>query len=139
MTVDELTYNLRALGQEMADTPSWLNKVGEEIVSSIKAVTPVGTGDGAGALKNSVSYIIRGDSLLINMLDYGAFQNYGVNGTESSEAIPVEFGIALRPSSEPFFAFKTRRFGLRPRSFFNLDTITNQVAQAFLALPTEQF
>ena len=135
MTVDELTYNLRALGQEMADTSSWLNKVGEEIVSSIKAVTPVDT----GALKNSVSYIIKGDSLLINMLDYGVYQNYGVNGTESSEANPVEFGVQPRPSSEPFFAFKTRRFGLRPRSFFNMDTITNQVAQAFLALPTEQF
>ena len=128
MTVEEFTAKLDGLGQQLSDPQSILTEVGTEIVNAMKAGAPVDT----GALKNSISYTINDDTLSINMIYYGSFQNYGVKGTETGSPNPVQFGVSPRPSSEPFFAFKTRRFGLNPRSFFNMDTITNQVAQAFL-------
>jgi len=100
----------------------------------MKRLAPVDT----GALRNSITYTIQGDQMSINMLYYGAFQNYGVNGAGQFGANKVEFGVQPRPSSEPFYAFKTRQFGLRAQPFFNMDTITNQIADAFADAVTEQ-
>ena len=66
------------------------------------------------------------------MVYYGAFQNYGVNGTEDKPARKVEFGVSPRPTSEPFYAFKKRRFGLKPQNFFNLEQLQDFVGQQLL-------
>jgi hypothetical protein len=133
MTVDELIANLGDLGEELSRPESILTEIGEQITSQMKASVPVDT----GALRNSISYTISNDSIVINMLYYGPFQNYGVNGTESRGSNSVEFGVEPRPTSEPFYAFKTRRWGLRPQTFFNMETITNQITQAFLEDTTQ--
>jgi len=134
MTAADFIQDLNALGEELSDPQSILTEIGEQITSEIKRLAPVDT----GALRNSISYTITGNQILINMLYYGAFQNYGVNGTSQRGANAVEFGVQPRPSSEPFYAFKTRQFGLRAQQFFNMDTITNQVADAFADAVNEE-
>jgi hypothetical protein len=127
--------DLEGLGQQLSDPQSILTEVGEQITSEMKRLVPVDT----GSLRNSISYTITDDQLTINTLYYGMFQNYGVNGTRSIGAAAVPFGINLRPSSEPFYAFKTREFGLAPQTFFNLESTTNQIADAFAAAVNEDF
>lgn len=133
MTLDDLIADLEQLGEELSGPESILTEIGEQITSELKSRVPVDT----GALKNSISYTIANDKMEINMLYYGPFQNYGVNGTGDSRATSVQFGVEPRPVSEPFYAFKTRRFGLRAQSFFNIETITNQITQAFLEDTTQ--
>lgn len=135
MTVDDFIQDLNALGQELSDPQSILTEIGEQITSEMKRLAPVDS----GALRNSITYTVTGDEMTINMLYYGAFQNYGVNGTSQrvARAVPA-FGI-VQPTSPPFYAFKSREFGLRAQPFFNMDTITNQITDAFADAVTEQF
>ena len=129
MQVDgNLSELLNSLGEELSRPQSILTEVGEQITSEMKRLAPVDT----GRLRNSISYTISDDVMTLNMMYYGPFQNYGVNGTGSSRgARRVEFGVQPRPTSEPFYAFRTREFGLRPQTFFNMQTITDQIADAF--------
>ena len=136
MTAADFIQDLNALGEELSDPQSILTEIGEQITSEMKRLAPVDT----GALRNSISYTITGNQILINMLDYGAFQNYGVGGSSSSpiNLTPVPaFGI-IQPSSPPYYRFRTREFGLRAQQFFNMDTITNQVADAFADAVNEE-
>ena len=127
--------DLEGLGQQLSDPQSILTEVGEQITSEMKRLAPVDT----GALRNSISYTVTGDQIEINTLYYGLFQNYGVNGTRSMGSIAVPFGISMRPSVEPFYAFKTRKFGLSPQTFFNLQSTTDQIADAFADAVNEDF
>ena len=124
MTVNDFIADLTALGQELSQPQEFLTELGTDIVQSMRANAPSDT----GALKNSINYVINGNQLEFTMLYYGFFQNYGVNGTEQSTALSVPaFGV-LQPSSPPYYAFRKRRFGLRPQTFFNMDQITEQIA-----------
>ena len=124
MTVDDFIADLTALGEELSRPQEILTELGTDIVESMRRQAPVDT----GALRNSINYFINGNQLEFTMLYYGFFQNYGVNGTEQSIANPVPaFGV-LEPTSPPYYAFRKRRFGLRPQTFFNMDTITEQIA-----------
>lgn len=124
MTVDDFIADLTALGEELSRPQEILTELGTDIVESMRRQAPVDT----GALRNSINYFINGNQLEFTMLYYGFFQNYGVNGTEQSTANPVPaFGV-LEPTSPPYYAFRKRRFGLRPQTFFNMDTITEQIA-----------
>lgn len=124
MTVDDFIADLTALGEELSDPQSVLTEIGSELVSQMRADAPVDT----GALRSSINYIVNGNTLEFSMLYYGFFQNYGVNGTQDSLGTPVPaFGV-LQPTSPPYYAFRTRRFGLRPQPFFNMDNLTNQIA-----------
>lgn len=137
MTVDDFIQDLNALGQELSDPQSILTEIGEQITSEMKRLAPVDS----GALRNSITYTVTGDEMTINMLYYGAFQNYGVGGSSSSPTnlTPVPaFGI-IQPTSPPYYRFRTREFGLRAQPFFNMDTITNQITDAFTDAVTEQF
>ena len=125
MTVEEFENQLADFGESIRDLSPILNQIAEDIAEQIRQAAPVDT----GRLRNSVNAFVTANSLEITMLYYGAFQNYGVNGTQDNIANKVEFGVAPRPSSEPFYAFKSRRFGLPPKRFFNLDDLQSLVAQ----------
>ena len=125
MTVEEFENQLADFGESIRDLSPILNQIAEDIAEQIRQAAPVDT----GRLRNSVNAFVTANSLEITMLYYGAFQNYGVNGTQDNIANRVEFGVAPRPSSEPFYAFKSRRFGLPPKRFFNLDDLQSLVAQ----------
>ena len=125
MTVEEFENQLADFGESIRDLSPILNQIAEDIAEQIRQAAPVDT----GRLRNSVNAFVTANSLEITMLYYGAFQNYGVNGTSDNIANRVEFGVAPRPSSEPFYAFKSREFGLPPKRFFNLDDLQSLVAQ----------
>ena len=127
MTVDEFMQDLDQFGQQLSQPEQLLTNIGMQLQDAMRAQAPVDT----GALKNSIRYQVEGNSLLFTMLLYGPFQNYGVNGTEDFTARQVQFGVQPRPTSEPFYAFKKRRFGLRPQPFFDMTNITNVIADQF--------
>jgi len=135
MTVNEFEQQLGGFGQSLEDISAILLSIAGPIVDDIKSGAPVDT----GALKQSVQARVQGDSLFIEMLYYGMFQNFGVNGTEDRVATEVPFGVSERPTSEPFYAFKQRRFGLPARGFFDVDLITEIVADRVAQQLTEEF
>lgn len=125
MTVEEFENQLANFGESIRDLSPILNGIAEDITAQIRRAAPVDT----GRLRQSINAFVTANSLEITMIYYGAFQNYGVNGTQDNIANKVEFGISQRPSSEPYYAFKSRRFGLPPQRFFNLDDLQTLVAQ----------
>ncbi len=125
MTVEQFEEQLADFGESIRDLSPILNQIAQDVAEQIKAAAPVDT----GRLKQSISAFVTANSLEITMLYYGAFQNYGVQDTGDNIAYIVEFGITPRPSSEPYYAFKTRRFGLPPKRFFNLEDLQSLVAQ----------
>ena len=135
MTVNEFEQQLGGFGESLQDITAILLQVAGPIVDDIKSRAPVDT----GALKQSVQARVQGDSLFIEMIYYGMFQNFGVNGTEDRIADEVPFGVSERPLSEPFYAFKQRRFGLPARGFFDVDLITEIVADGVAQQLTEEF
>jgi len=135
MTVNEFEQQLGGFGESLQDITAILLQVAGPIVDDIKSRAPVDT----GALKQSVQARVQGDSLFIEMIYYGMFQNFGVNGTEDRIANEVPFGVSERPTSEPFYAFKQRRFGLPARGFFDVDLITEIVADGVAQQLTQEF
>lgn len=135
MTVNEFEQQLSNFGQSLEDISSILLQIAGPIVDDIKSAAPVDT----GALKQSVQARVQGDSLFIEMLYYGMFQNFGVNGTEDRIADEVAFGVSPRPLTEPFYAFKQRRFGLQPKRFFDADLLTEIVADSVAQQLTQEF
>lgn len=123
MDVNDFIAELEGFGQELSNISPVLQELGDRITADMKASAPVDS----GALKNSIRAVVSDNKLEIDMLYYGAFQNYGVNGTEDNVANKVQFGVTPRPTSEPFYAFKKRKFGLRPQQFFNLDLLEELV------------
>jgi len=128
MTVEEFSQELSQFGQELQDLSPILANIEASITNQIKSAAPVDT----GRLKNSIRTFVTNNTLEIEMVYYGAFQNYGVNGTEERTAKKVQFGVSPRPTSEPFYAFKKRRFGLRPQDFFDIDQLQDFVGQQLL-------
>jgi len=125
MTVEQFESQLAQFGQQLNNLDAHLLTIGAELIAQIKMVAPEDTGD----LKRSLQTVVDNNTLKIEMLYYGMFQNYGVKGTEDSLGVSVPEGIDPQPASGEKYAFATRRFGLPAQSFFNLDQLQNQVAQ----------
>lgn len=123
-SVEDFENMLDGFGEALNNIDLQLLNVSGPIVDKMKSKSPVKT----GALKKSISAIVTKNTLTFNMLFYGAFQNYGVNGTETLTAKEVQFGVEPRPTNEPFYAFKKRRFGIIHRDFFDINDITDEVA-----------
>lgn len=124
-SIDDFTKQLENFGQELNNIDLLLLNVSGPIVDRMKLKSPVDT----GALRSSIRAQVNNNSLVFKMMFYGSFQNYGVRGTEDSRGINVEFGVDPRPTTEPFYAFKNRRFGLNNRNFFNMNEITDEVGE----------
>ena len=113
----EVIEELEGLDQAIQDLAT-------RIVTQMREEAPVDTGD----LKRSIKLNLDRYGFQIMLLDYGAFQNYGVNSANGRKpAMDVEFGVNLRPSAEPFYAFKGGKFGIRPREFFNIEDIEERL------------
>ncbi len=144
MTPQELAAELGQIGEELSDPQSILTELGSEITESMKRNVPVDT----GALKQSIGYVVNGNTIEFAMLEYGFFQNYGVNGTDggynpSSYHKPFgnEFGGITQPTVSPFgigTGFRNRSFGLPARKFFDYDDILNKITTGIASF-TEDF
>ena len=106
MTVDDFISRLGNLGQEATNLSDILTSIGNDITRDMKQRAPVDT----GALRSSIQFSVDENSLTLEMLNYGIFQNYGVDGTKESRARPVEAGI-FGISAGYKFRFKSMTIG----------------------------
>ena len=152
MTVDEFERALGDFGETMSNLSPVLTQIGGRIVDQIKSGAPVDS----GALRNSVKAVIQDDALAIEMLYYGIFQNYRVDGMQTAPAREVPpFGVPQPTAGRRFgfsgnyemiggdLSFGARKqiykMGLKPQSFFNVDAIADAVADGVTQALTQDF
>ena len=136
MTVDQFSAQLDAFGEEALDLTSILNDIARDITNEIRAKAPVDT----SKLKGSIRSQIDQNGFEITMLPYGAFQNYGVSGTQDSfgTKVPKEL-FSPRPSSGDTYKFGVRTVGLKRQEFFNMDEIQEEIAERVAEALTNNF
>lgn len=142
MTTDEFANALRGFGEDLRNIDNELLEIGGQIVKDLKQAAP----RDSGALRNSIEAVVQDRSLQIQMLAYGVFQNYGVDGTNQRRANNVPFGIDPAPSAGGRYGFSGNytmiggslpfgvrtaiyQKGLRPQNWFNLDNLGDQITQ----------
>ena len=130
MKIEEFEQALGDFGQNRSSLDDVLLAAGGRLVDEIKQRAPVSTGSTGGALKNSIRAIVQDNTLTIGMLVYGMFQNYGVNGRDQSIADIVQAGVLPRPSNGDTYRFGVREKGLKPKTFFNVDSMADILAEA---------
>lgn len=125
ISVEDFEGLLSGLGQELNNIDRYLLDVAGPIIDEMKRKSPVDTGD----LKKSIRAEVSNNTLLFKMMFYGSFVNYGVRGTKDNKGVNVEFGVEPRPRVEPFYSFKSRRFGIKNANFYNVGDITDEVVE----------
>lgn len=142
MTVDEFESALSDFGETLTNLSPILTEIGGRLVDQIKQDAPTDS----GALRNSIKAVIEEDQLSIEMLYYGIFQNYGVDGMQNAPAREVPRYGVMQPTTGSRFGFsgdytmiggdlsfgarKTiYKMGLRPQPFFDVDAISAAVAE----------
>lgn len=152
MTVDEFENALSDFGETLDNLTPILLDIGGRIVDDVKAGAPIDT----GALRESIKAVVDGDSLEIQMLYYGIFQNYGVDGMQNAPAREVpQFGVP-QPTTGSRFGFSGNyeaiggtlpfavrksiyKMGIKPQSFFDIDAISQAVADGVAQQLTREF
>lgn len=155
MTVDQFESALGDFGETMQNLSPILTQIGGRLVDQVKDGAPIDS----GALRQSIKAVIQDDSLAIEMLYYGIFQNYGVDGMQNAPAREVPafgvpqptagrrfgFGVA-QPNSGMIggdLSFGARKqiykMGLKPQSFFDVDAIAAAVADGVAQQLTQDF
>ncbi len=116
-----------------------LQELATNIVTEMRENAPKDTGD----LKKSIKFQLDRYSFRLEMLNYGAFQNYGVNGTNGVRTpfnltdstfrgeVKQPFGIAT-PIRDGDFNYKSRKFGIPSRQFYDLEQIQNRLGELVL-------
>ena len=152
MTVDQFESALGDFGETMSNLSPILTQIGGRIVDQVKEGAPIDS----GALRQSIKAVIQDDSLAIEMLYYGIFQNYGVDGMQNAPAREVPaFGVPQPTAGRRFgfsgdytmiggdLSFGARKqiykMGLKPQSFFNVDAIATAVADGVTQALTQEF
>ena len=118
---------LNAFGERLTNLDDILLAVGGEIVQELKLRAPVDEGE----LRNSIGAVVQNNSLSIEMLVYGLFQNYGVAGTDGDSRFgvvnPVPAGILPPPRQSDKYQFRERRYGIPAQSFFNYEELAQRI------------
>ena len=145
MTVDQFANALNQFGENLRNIDNELLEIGGQLVADLKQAAP----RDSGALRNSIQAVIENNQLQIAMLEYGVFQNYGVDGTKQRVARDVPaFGIDPMPrdghrtysfgtddnvtmisgrGNNFSYGVRTKIYqeGLRPQNWFDLDALTD--------------
>mgnify|MGYP002700568103 CR=1 FL=1 len=154
MTVDQFERALGDFGETMSNLSPILTQIGGRLVDQIKQDAPTNT----GALRQSIKAVIQDDSLAIEMLYYGIFQNYGVDGDPGKPATDVpRFGVPQPEGGGRHFAFPKNagemiggglsfgarkqiyKMGLKPQNFFDIDDISTIVSEGVAEALTQEF
>ncbi len=120
-----------------------LQALATEIVTEMRRDVPKDDKD----LMKSIKFQVDRYSFRLEMLNYGAYQNYGVSGTEggyntetqhkafrnSFGGIKQPFGIT-KPVSDGPFNYRSKKYGIPSRQFYNLQQIQNRLENLVLDL-----
>lgn len=130
MTVDDFERQLENLGQGLIAIDQVLLATGGRFVADMKNYVPVDTGE----LRNSLKAIVENNTLKINMKLYGAFQNYGVAGTEVDSRYgvvdEVQNGVTPMPLMSSKYQYKTKRYGIPATRFFDASEMSDYLVEA---------
>ena len=152
MTVNEFESALSDFGETLTNLSPVLTQIGGRLVDQIKADAPTNT----GALRQSIKAVIEDDGLAIEMLYYGIFQNYGVDGIQNAPAREVPSYGVLQPAAGRRFGFSGNyemiggdlsfgarkeiyKMGLKPQRFFDVDIIAGAIADGVAQQLTQEF
>ena len=147
MTVNDFIGDLAQLGEALSNPQELLAELGDNMVTTIKTQVPVDT----GALRNSIQWSFTADNAIeLRMLNYGVFQNYGVNGTDGGyntqsyhKPFTNDFGGITQPQPAPGFGigtgYQNRAFGLPARKFYDELQIQEYIGAQFLEDITVNF
>jgi hypothetical protein len=96
----------------------------------------------SGRLRSSIALLASGSTgdveVILQMLDYGLYQNYGVNGSEGIREIrPLSstnaprrepYGVTVANSTLGSYEYSNRRYGLPATVFFDYEQLLNEIA-----------
>ena len=102
-----------------------------------------------GNLYRSVGFIQQGDGVVLTMLDYGFYQNFGVLGTENNPGtLDVTFGLKPKQGQKYKFTetsienakekgafgwmIETMQFGIRAKNFIDEQELEDILAEEYL-------
>lgn len=98
--------------------PGQLITLVREIQSSMKGGAPVDSGD----LRRSIRVRLQDYDLSINMLEYGYYQSFGVNGRGQRGALGLPPEVAQSFGVREGYKFGSNRvWGIRPKRFYPMD------------------
>ncbi len=80
MTLDQFAEQLNTTEQRLMNLTPILTEIGNQMTAELRMAAPVYKGEGGGRLQNSISLEVQPTQFSVRMLDYGAYQNYGVKG-----------------------------------------------------------
>ena len=134
MTEREFEDYLDNIGQDLRNSDAILLEIVSPILQMMKQRAPYAT----GKLQSSIGAFVNNGTIKFNMLYYGAYQNYGVKGTEDDLGVAVPEGIDQRPSFGAKYAFRKRRYGLPRQEFFNIEQMTDYIVSEYENIITEE-
>lgn len=120
ITLDNFGDYLDQAEQRIMNLTPVLNQIGNDMTAQLKANAP--ESDGGGDLKNSIRLEVQPNSFSVTMLDYGAYQNYGVAPVEGSTS-KDKYGGQITPqgnftiggvTANKAFYFGSENFGPGP-------------------------
>lgn len=128
---------LSEFGEDLSNLDNTLLAISAELVADLKRTAPEDT----GKLKRSIQAFVQDNSLQIEMLNYGFFQNYGVAGDGGNEfgVRDVQAGAGERPRSGTKYKFGTRQaplpaYGLKSGQnstgpWFNIEEMADRITR----------
>lgn len=119
MTLDEFETRLVDMRDDIVNLTPILTEIGNEMTRELQSAAPTGK---TGNLQSSIRLEVQPNQFSVSMLDYGAFQNYGVKAVNSKSA---EYTNQIKPkgnftiggqTANQYFQFGTGNYskGRRP-------------------------
>lgn len=151
MTLDNFGDYLDQAEQRIMNLTPVLTEIGNTMTAQLRQAAPEARQNG-GDLKRSISLTVQPQSFGVTMLDYGAYQNYGVRGTkndtdqkEVEEGLPgagrkYQFTHLTIGGDLPFGVRKSiAERGLNAKNWFSVADLTEEVTERLGQAITEFF
>lgn len=140
MTLDEFEQNIDNIGKQLVNLTPILTDIGQQMTNELRMSAASTFPNSTGRLAGSVSLEVQPNEFSVTMLDYGAYQNYGVRGTKNTttqkdveEGLPgagreYQFGSITIGGDLPFGVRKSiAERGLNAKDWFSVADLTDEV------------
>ncbi len=140
MTLDQFAEQLNTTEQRLMNLTPILTEIGNQMTAELRMKAAGTFPNSTGRLAGSISLAVQPTEFNVTMLDYGAYQNYGVRGTDNATTQKdVEEGL---PGAGREYQFRSKtiggdlQFGVRKsiaergldaKNWFSIARLTNDV------------